>query len=83
MRELTEVQAKAIYRQAIDATARDSEGAAWWSAVRAEIGRVVAARSTADAAQVIAWWHHDWSTVGDSPKAAAKRIRLAARAVPH
>lgn len=79
MHALTEAQAKAIYRQAIDATARDDEGAAWWSDVQAEIGQVVASRTIAAGGKVIEWWHHDWAAVGDSPKAAARRIREATR----
>jgi len=51
--------------------------------VHAELGQVLAARSTAEAAQVIAWWHRDWSMVGDTAEAAARRIRAAARAVTH
>jgi hypothetical protein len=71
--------AKAIYRRAIDEKARDSEGLDWWAAVTAEVAAVIHADSLAAAAKVIDWWHHDWSQVGDSAKAAAKRIRHAAR----
>lgn len=71
--------AKAIYRRAIDASASDREGAAWWAAVAAEIAAVVRAQDIASAAAVIAWWHHDWTLVGDSPRAAASRIRRAGR----
>ncbi len=28
---------------------------------------------------VIAWWHHDWCTVADTPLKAAQRIRSSAR----
>lgn len=80
--ELTLDRAKEIYRVAVDANASDLESQAWWDAVHAEIVQVVAARSIGDAAQVIAWWHNDWSSVGDRPAAAARRIRGAARVRP-
>ena len=83
MQALTLDRAKAIYRQAVDAQASDAEGADWWAKVHAELGQVVTARTTAEAAKVIAWWHHDWSMVGDTAKAAAQRIRAAARAASH
>ena len=38
---------------------------------------IVAAPSGADAAAVIAWWHEDWSAIGDTAKGAARRIRTA------
>lgn len=77
--------AKAIYRNAVDTAASDSEGTDWWAEVRAELERVVSARTQAEAAQGIAWWHSDWEwhAVGDSAKAAAQRIRAAARAAAH
>ncbi len=68
---------KAIYRQAIDPNASDGEGDAWWSEVGAELSDVIAARTLDEAAALIAWWHHDWSSVGDTARAAAKRIRSA------
>ena len=73
--------AKTIYRRAIDEKAHDGEGAAWWAAVAAEVAAVIQADSIAAAAKIIDWWHHDWSEVGDTAKAAAKRIRCAARAL--
>jgi len=73
--------AKAIYRQAVDPSASDSEGSAWWHEVAGELRSVVAARSLDDAAEVIQWWHHDWTAVSDTPRGAAKRIREAARAM--
>ncbi|MFJ4291314.1 hypothetical protein ACIP1U_16245 [Cupriavidus sp. NPDC089707] len=72
---------KAIYRRAIDPKASDGEGEAWWAAVAAEVVAVAGAENTAEAAAIIAWWHHDWSQIGDTPNAAAARIRRAARAV--
>lgn len=75
--------AKAIYRHAIDTGASDGEGEAWWAAVADEVNQVVSAKDAATAAAVIAWWHHDWSQVADSPKAAAARIRRAARSKVH
>lgn len=74
-------RAKMIYRFAIDARACDAEGDAWWQEVQHEVSRVLGARSLSDAADVIAWWHHDWSCVGDTPRAAAKRLRTAGRAL--
>lgn len=71
--------AKAIYRHAVDPRASDGEGAAWWDEVADEVRDVVAARSVNEAAAVIEWWHHEWSAVSDTPHAAAKRIREAAR----
>lgn len=68
---------KAIYRQAIDPSASDGEGDAWWSEVGAELSGVLAARTLSEAAAIITWWHHDWSSVGDTARAAAKRIRSA------
>ncbi|BCN13334.1 hypothetical protein RPSD_52190 (plasmid) [Ralstonia solanacearum] len=73
--------AKVIYRRAIDENASDREGSDWWAAVAAEVIAVIQAESVAAAAKVIEWWHHDWSQVGDTAKAAAKRIRSAARAI--
>lgn len=78
---LTLDRVKAIYREAVDPRASDGEGSAWWAAVQEEIVHVVKARSVGEAAQKIAWWHSswEWQAVGDSPKAAAQRIRTAAR----
>ncbi len=83
MGQLTLESAKAIYRAAIDVRAQDGEGDNWWEAVRVEVGQVLSARTVADAAEVIAWWHHDWTSIGDTPRDAAKRIRLAARTGVH
>ncbi|UEC05426.1 hypothetical protein [Burkholderia vietnamiensis] len=77
--DITLDTAKAIYRRAIDSTASDREGVAWWSTVAAELVDVICAESVGAAAAVIEWWHHDWSEVSDTPKAAAGRIRRAAR----
>lgn len=79
-RELDLARAKAIYRQAIDARASDHEGALWWEAVRLELDQVAAAPTVGAAAAIIAWWHPDWSMVGDTPRAAASRIRREVRA---
>lgn len=83
MLDLTLEATKTIYRAAVDAQALDIESDAWWAAVHAEVSQVLAARTAGEAAQVIAWWHHDWSIVGDTAKAAAQRIRAAARAAAH
>ncbi|WP_241136642.1 hypothetical protein [Achromobacter insuavis] len=72
-------QVKDIYRAAIDPAAHDGEGENWWAAVAREVAAVIGADSVATAASVITWWHHDWSAVGDSPRAAAGRIRRVAR----
>lgn len=79
MAELTLDKAKQVYRTAIDATASDAEGADWWIEVVSEMRQVCAATSVKAAAELIEWWHHHWSAVGDSAKAAAQRIRLAAK----
>ncbi|MDY0748993.1 hypothetical protein SNE35_31130 [Paucibacter sp. R3-3] len=83
MQILTLDRAKAIYRAAVDEKASDAEGEAWWTAVHAELSLVLTARSAGEAAHVISWWHHDWSRVGDTAKAAAQRIRAAAQAEAH
>lgn len=79
MQELSMERAKAIYRAAVDLRASDAEGESWWGAVRTEMAQVLSARTVAEAAAAIAWWHHDWSMVSDSPRDAAKRIRFAAK----
>ncbi len=71
--------AKEIYRKAIDSRAADGEGEEWWNKVADEIRGVIAARTLDGATAVIAWWHHDWTCVSDTPRAAAKRIREAGR----
>lgn len=78
---LTLDHAKAVYRAAVDPRASDAEGCAWWSAVHEELVQVLAARTTAEAAKVVAWWHSEWEwqAVGDSAKAVVQRIRSAAR----
>ncbi len=75
--------AKAIYRAAVDARATAAEGDAWWEEVRAELRRVVDARTVTQASGLIAWWHSywEWRAVADTPKAAAQRIRAAARSL--
>jgi hypothetical protein len=71
--------AKAIYRRAVDPRASEGESSAWWDEVADEVRNVVAARSVSEAAEIIQWWHHDWSAVSDTPMNAAKRIKEAAR----
>ncbi|HDR8964613.1 TPA: hypothetical protein QDB13_002213 [Burkholderia vietnamiensis] len=73
--------AKAVYCKAIDPSAGDGEGAAWWDEVADEVRDVVAARTLADAAAMIEWWHRDWTQVSDTSRDAARRIREAARAL--
>jgi hypothetical protein len=65
--------------EATDANASDDEGNDWWMQVTSEMCQVCSATSVQVAAAVIEWWHHDWSVVDASVKAAAKRIRLAAK----
>jgi len=77
--EMTIDEAKRIYREAIDSCAGDAHGADWWAEIAKEMRDVCAAASVAAAADVIEWWHHDWSAVSDTAKAAAKRIRAAAK----
>jgi len=72
---------KAIYRRAVDTKAGDGEGVAWWAAVATEVIAVIRAENSRAAAEIIAWWHHDWTQVGDTAKAAASRIRSTARAM--
>ncbi|MEB2500790.1 hypothetical protein [Burkholderia cenocepacia] len=77
--QITLDMAKAIYREAIDPSAGDTEGSAWWEEVADEVREVVAARTIGIAAELIAWWHHDWTCINDTPQRAASRIRNAAR----
>lgn len=79
MQELSMQRAKTIYRAAVDSRVSDFEEPAWWEAVRIELEQVLRARTVSEAASVIAWWHHDWSAINDSPRGAAGRIRLAAK----
>lgn len=69
---------QAVYRAAIDAGAHDAEGTGWWPAVSQEVSDVVAAPHITAAAAVIAWWHLDWTAIGDTPAQAARRLRQAA-----
>lgn len=57
------------------------QGAQWWADVSAELDAVIAAPDSAAAAGIIAWWHHDWSMVGQTPKRVAGRIRHQATCV--
>ena len=72
---------KTVYRKAIDARAHDAEGDAWWSEVAVEVQAVLDAPDRAAAARIIAWWHDDWSAIGDTATRAARRIRTAAARV--
>ena len=76
---MTDEQAMRVYRLAIDAKVNGDTY--WWRGVLAEVREVCAAPTIQAAAAVIAWWHHDWSSLGDSASAAARRIRLAAKAI--
>ncbi|WP_017519998.1 hypothetical protein ACQCLI_32180 (plasmid) [Pseudomonas nitroreducens] len=79
MPELTLEQVKAIYRAAIDPDVKDTEGSSWWQAVTAEVQAVTSAPTAKAAGEIIAWWHREWSAVGDHPTRAAQRLRSAAR----
>lgn len=68
-------QAIRIYQGAIDPTLGAEQGAQWWADMSAELEAVIAAPDSAAAAGIIAWWPHDWSTVGETPKRVAGRIR--------
>lgn len=78
---LSRDQAMLIYQRAIDRSAGDGEGAAWWTEVQVELEAVIAAPSAAAAADIIAWWHQVWKDVGDTPARAAGRIRRYAASV--
>lgn len=68
-------QAIQIYKSAVDSTMGAEQGAQWWAVVIAELDAVIAAPDSTVAAGIIAWWHHDWSTVDQTPKRVAGRIR--------
>ncbi|HDR9882062.1 TPA: hypothetical protein QDE50_34195 [Burkholderia cenocepacia] len=74
-------EANAIYRQAIESRASDGEGAAWWNEIADEVRDVVDARTISIAAELSAWWHHDWRSVSDTPRGAATRNRDTARSM--
>lgn len=72
---LTLDQTMLIYQRAIDKSVGSAEGEDWWTDVQTEMEAVIAAPTTAAAADVIAWWHRVWEDVGDTPARAAGRIR--------
>lgn len=74
-------QAMQIYQRAVDPTMGAEQGGQWWAVVSAELEAVIAAPDSAAAAGIIAWWHHDWSMVGQTPKRVACRIRRQATRV--
>jgi hypothetical protein len=74
-------QAIQIYQSAVDPTMGAEQGAQWWEDVSAELDAVIAAPDSVGAAGIIAWWHHDWSMVGQTPKRVAGRIRRQAARV--
>jgi len=76
-------QVMRVYQEAIDPTAGEGPGACWWASVQAELEAVIAAPTVAAAAPIIAWWHHDWRNVADTPARAAGRVRRVARKVVH
>lgn len=71
-------QAIKIYQSAVDPTMGPEQGTQWWQDVTVELDAVIAATDTDAAAAVIAWWHHDWRVVGQTPKRVARRIRRVA-----
>jgi len=72
--QMTLDQTMLIYQRAIDKTAGAGEGEARWLEVQAELEAVIAAPTTAAAAEVIAWWHRIWKDVNDTPARAVGRI---------
>jgi hypothetical protein len=74
-------QAMQIYQRAVDPTMGAEQGEQWWAVVSAELEAVIAAPDSAAAAGIIAWWHHDWSMVSQTPKRVAGRIRRQAARV--
>jgi len=70
-----------IYQSAVDPTMGAEQGAQWWEDVSAELDAVIAAPDCTAGAGIIAWWHHDWSMVGQNPKLVASRIRREAARV--
>lgn len=46
-----------IYQSAIDSTAGVGEGPAWWTEVQVEMEAMIAAPTSAAAADIIAWRH--------------------------
>ncbi|MFD1559621.1 hypothetical protein ACFSHT_28935 [Paraburkholderia silviterrae] len=70
---------RTLYRQAIDPRASDHEPSVWWDAVAEEMREVMSASTDREAAALIEWWHNDWTSVSDTPVAAARRIRRTAR----
>lgn len=73
-----------IYQRAVDPTmgAEQCEQCEqWWAVVSAELDAVIAAPDSAATAGIIAWWHHDWSMVSQTPKRVAGRIRRQAARV--
>ncbi len=74
-------QAIRIYQSAVDASMGAEQGAQWWADVSAELDAVIAAPDSMVAAGIIAWWHHDWSMLGQTSKRVAGRIRRQAAQV--
>jgi hypothetical protein len=74
-------QAIQIYQCAVDQTIGAEQGVQWWADVSAEMAAVIAAPDTETASGIIAWWHADWSMVGQTPKCVVERIRSQAARV--
>ena len=68
---------KKIYRLAIDPDVDFHDSSVWWEEVASQITKVIIAPSDLAAAEVITWWHPDWTKINDSPLAAATRLRQA------
>ena len=79
MKQIPLAAIKEIYRTAINADVSNEESVVWWEEVAIEIRHVIAAPTDAAAANIIVWWHADWSMISDTPLAAAARLRDAAR----
>lgn len=72
-----------VYQEAIDPAAGEGNGTSWWESVRAELEAIIAAPTASAAASIIAWWHHDWRDVSDTPVRAAGRVRRVAKKIGH
>ncbi|MGX9730120.1 hypothetical protein ACWYXO_05725 [Janthinobacterium aestuarii] len=70
-----------IYQRAVGPSMCEEQGAQWWADMSAELDAVIAARDSATAARVVAWWHDDWRMVGQNRKYVAGRIRRQATRV--
>ena len=66
MRNLSVDEAKAVNRLAINRSTANTEGMAWREEVRVQLVRVLAARTVAEDATVVGWWHGTCTAVNDT-----------------